>query len=105
VFWAAVHNQFFTMIAVPETPVSEIVGRRILLAPPTREEMVADPSSFATPFGYQTALVLAPNTIAPSQSLEYHFDLFAGPKEFKTLQQLPRDMDRVMGFSGFFGFF
>ena len=105
VVWAAVQNQFFTMIAVPETPASEVVAHRILLPPPTRAEMVADPSAFATPFGYQTALVLAPNTIAPSQSVEYRFDLFAGPKEFKTLQQLPRDMDRVMGFSGFFGFF
>lgn len=105
VYWAAVHNQFFTMIAVPETPASEIIGRHIPLPAPSKQELAEDPAAFASPFGYQTALAL-PATVMPAQSfVEYRYDLFAGPKEFKTLQQLPRDMDRVMGFSGFFGFF
>jgi YidC/Oxa1 family membrane protein insertase len=105
VFWAAVQNQFFTIIGLPETPASEIVGRRITLPPPTKEELAADPKAFATPLGYQTALVL-PSSAMPAQTfVEHRFDFFAGPKEFKTLQKLPRDMDRVMGFSGFFGFF
>ncbi len=105
IFWAAVHNQFFTIIAVPETPGAEIMGRRITLPPPSREELAGDPSAFATPFGYQTGLILPRGPLASETAVEYHFDVFAGPKEFKTLQQLPRDMDRVMGFSGFFGFF
>jgi YidC/Oxa1 family membrane protein insertase len=105
VFWAAVHNQFFTIIGVPEAPASEVVGRRIFLSPPTREEMANNPSAFATPFGYQTAVVLPRMVMTPGMYIDYRFDIFAGPKEFKTLQQLPRDMDRVMGFSGFFGFF
>ena len=105
VAWAAVQNQFFTMIAVPSTPAGEVVAHRILLPPPTREEMSTDPSAFATPFGYQTALVLPAGTLAPAQSVEYHYDLFAGPKEYKTLQKLPGDIDRVMNFNGFFGFF
>ncbi len=105
VFWAAVDNQFFTIIGVPETPALEIVGRHKPLPPPSKEELASDPSAFANPFGFQTALVLPPQTISAGQASEQHFDIFAGPKEFKTLQALPRDMDRVMGFSGFFGFF
>jgi YidC/Oxa1 family membrane protein insertase len=105
VFWAAVHNQFFTIIAVPEAPATEVIGRRILLPPPSRQELASDPAAFATPFGFQTALAIPHATLAPASWVEYRFDVFAGPKEFKILQQLPRDMDRVMGFSGFFGFF
>lgn len=105
VVWAAVHNQFFTMIAVPETPAERIIGRRIVLPPPTREEMAAEPTAFATPFGFQTALALQPRSIAPQTFFEERYDLFAGPKEYKILQQLPRNMDLVMGFGGFFGFF
>jgi len=105
VFWGAVHNQFFTIIAVPETPAEEIISRRIILPPPPREELARDPSAFTTPFGYQTAFVLPGTALPAHQGAEYRYDIFAGPKEFKTLQQLPRDMDRVMGFNGFFGFF
>lgn len=105
VFWAAVHNQFFTIIAVPESPSMEVVGRHVNLPPPSREEMASDPAAFARPFGYQTALSLPQSTMNPQSFAEYRFDIFAGPKEFKILQQLPRDMDRVMGFGGFFGFF
>lgn len=105
VFWAATHNQFFTMIGVPEAPGGEIIGRRIILPPPTREEMANDPAAFKSPFGYQTAFVLGSAVMAPNSFLEHRLDLFAGPKEYKTLQLLPKDMDLVMGFGGFFGFF
>jgi YidC/Oxa1 family membrane protein insertase len=105
VFWAAVHNQFFAIVAVPEAAGTEVIGRRILLPPPTREDLARDPSAFANPFGYQTALVLPAATMPPQSFVQHNFDLFAGPKEYRTLQQLPRDMDRVMGFGRFFGFF
>ena len=29
VVWAAVHNQFFTVIAVPSKPAPEVVGRKV----------------------------------------------------------------------------
>jgi YidC/Oxa1 family membrane protein insertase len=103
--WAAVHNQFFTMIAVPELPAAQIVGRKVSLPPPTREEMAEDPIAFANPFGYQTAILL-PDQVLPARSqLEQRYELYAGPKEYKTLQRLPKNMDLVMGFGGFFGFF
>ncbi len=105
VVWLAAHNQFFTSIAVPETPAAEIIGRRITLPPPTREEAEADPAAFKTPVGYQTAFILPASVMPPGTWTEHRVDLFAGPKEFKTLQRLPRNMDLVMGFGGFFGFF
>jgi len=104
IVWAAVHNQFFTMIAVPEAIGSEIIGRRISFPPPSREELAADPTAFASPFGYQTGLVLPASAIPPQSFVEHRYDLFAGPKEYKTLQRLPKDMDVAMGF-GTFGFF
>ena len=105
VFWAAVHNQFFAMIVLPETAGTEVIGRRISLPAPTREELASDPGVYATPFGYQTALIMPPEVMAPNTFVEHRYDVFAGPKEFKTLQRLPRDMDVVMGFGRYFGFF
>jgi YidC/Oxa1 family membrane protein insertase len=105
VFWAAVHSQFFAVIAVPQDPATEVIGRRIDLPKPTVEQMANDPAAYATPFGYQTALVLPPSVMAPNSFFEHRLEVFAGPKEFKTLQRLPRNMDVVMGFGKFFGFF
>lgn len=105
VFWAAVHNQFFTMIAVPDSPGAQVSGRRITLAAPTAQELANDPAAFKTPFGYQTALILGGTVLGTNSFLQHRFDLFAGPKEYKTLQLLPKKMDLVMGFGGFFGFF
>src|SRR5688572_12710154 len=105
VVWAAIHSQFFTMGAVPQTVATEVISRRIKLPEPTAEERAKDPAAFAKPFGYQTALVLTAGVIAPNTFLEHRFDVFAGPKEFKTLQRLPQKMDIVMGFGKYFSFF
>ena len=105
VFWAAIHSQFFSIIAVPQDPATEVIGRRVELPKPTQAQMANDPAAFATPFGYQTALILPPAVLATNTFTEHRFEVFAGPKEFKTLQRLPRDMDVVMGFGRFFGFF
>jgi YidC/Oxa1 family membrane protein insertase len=105
VLWAAVHNQFFTMVAVPKEPAPRVVGRKIDLPPPTKEEMAADPQAFAKPFGYQTALIYPEHVLAPGQTLERRFDMFAGPKEYNTLARLGSNLDLVMNFGRFFGVF
>jgi len=107
VVWEAVNNQFFTMIARPETntPVAGIIGRRVLLAAPSKEDIANDPQYFARPVGYQAELILPPHQLPAQSFYEYHYQLFAGPKEYKTLSRLPANMDLVMGFGGFFGFF
>ncbi len=103
--WAAVHNQFFTMIGVPVVPAQSVVGRRVDLAVPTASEIADYPKAFTAPYGYQTSLAYPEVTIPPSQAFKQDFDLFAGPKEYNTLSRLGREVDLVMGFDGFIGFF
>ncbi len=59
--------------------------------------------------GYQTALVYPARTLAPRQSVETAFLVYAGPKEYKRLaeigQRMGNNLDAIMDFSGVFGFF
>ncbi|MBK9138437.1 MAG: membrane protein insertase YidC [Verrucomicrobia bacterium] len=105
VAWAAVHNQFFTMIAAPAEPALRVVARRIDLPPPTAAELAEEPGAVLKPHGYQTALVYPAIVLPPGASLERRVDLFAGPKEYNTLAQLPKDQDKAMNFTTFFGWF
>jgi YidC/Oxa1 family membrane protein insertase len=61
------------------------------------------------PFGIQTGFLYPEQILMPGESLEHWYDLFAGPKEYRTLDRLgatlENEVDRVMGFGGFFGFF
>jgi YidC/Oxa1 family membrane protein insertase len=105
VVWAAVHNQFFTILAVPSKPAPEVVGRKVQLPPLTAEQLASDPKALAHPVGYEAALVYPGAVLNPNQAIERQFDLYAGPKEYYTLSRLPNNLDLVMGFGGFFGFF
>jgi YidC/Oxa1 family membrane protein insertase len=106
--WAAVHNQFFTMIAVPRNtgaPPAAVVSRHIEL-PPLAAPGTPGVSAIASkPFGFQTALVFPAAVLAPGQKWEQSFDLYAGPKEYKILSRLDHKQELVMAFGGFFGFF
>ena len=111
VLWAAVYNRFFTMIVVPPTnaPGPEVVVRRVHLPPPGADEIETNPKAITNQFGFQTAFAFPEMTLAPNQNVEHRFDVFAGPKEYKTLDRLAaklgNNVDLVMGFGGFFGFF
>ena len=105
VFWAAVNNQFFSIIAGSTNPANQVVAHRIDLPAPTRAELTADPHAYARPFGFQAAFLSQPAVIPANQAIEQHFEIFAGPKEYKILSRVGDDFDKVMGFSGFFGFF
>lgn len=105
VVWAAVHNQFFTLIGRPERPAPTIHGRMVTLPPPTAEQLKENPKAIRTPFGFTTAFVY-PSQILPQQTVvEEAFLIFAGPKEYNTLSRLPSNMDLAMGFGRFFGIF
>ncbi|HKS37045.1 MAG TPA: membrane protein insertase YidC [Verrucomicrobiae bacterium] len=109
VVWAAVHNQFFSMAVIAPTnaPAPQVLARKIDLPPPTREQIAADPKTVAKPFGFQSAYVYPPVTLAPTQTVERVYDVFAGPKEYRTLDKLAsrfrNDIDLVMGFDTGFG--
>jgi len=103
IVWSAVHNQFFAMIAVPEEPVLQIIGRRVALPPPSAEELEAHPYLPKEPFGHETTFTY-PATIVPAHgSMELKYSVYAGPKEYYTLSLLPKNLDLVMGFGGWFG--
>lgn len=107
--WAAAHNQFFFLALMPAAPALEIVANRFILPPPAREELAALPGSRTNQFAYQVNIHYAATNLAAGQALEQRFLLFAGPKEYRTLErigaQLNNGLDSVMGYGGFFGFF
>ncbi len=105
VVWASVHNQFFTMIAVPQTPAERVISRQIPLAAPTKEEIGTQSSALLQPIGYQTSLGYNEVTVPPNQIFITPMEVFAGPKEYNLLARLEKEMDLVMGFDGFIGFF
>jgi hypothetical protein len=57
VVWASVQNRFFAIVAVPDKPAYEIVGRKVDLPPPSREDLAMDSRAIQHPSGYQAALV------------------------------------------------
>jgi YidC/Oxa1 family membrane protein insertase len=109
VVWAAVHNQFFAMIAIPKEKAPHILARHIELPAPTDKERAADPRLVAKPVGFQAALLYPATVLDAGKSIERHYDIFAGPKEYHNLEQLgvqyKNDLEIVMNFGGFFGWF
>lgn len=105
VVWAAAHNQFFVMIAAPQSRAPQLVARRVLLPPPTAAERAEDRRVVAQPHGYQAAFLYPAAVLNPGQSLEWRLDVFAGPKEYHTLAKLSRNQDQAMRFTTFFGWF
>lgn len=104
VVWAAVHNQFFTIIAQPAGGAPNILSRRVLLPKPTAEDIAANSRVMREPVGYQTAFLYPPTVLEAGAALERAVDYYAGPKEYNTLSRRPNRQDLVMNF-GFFGFF
>jgi YidC/Oxa1 family membrane protein insertase len=106
VVWAAVHNQFFALIAMPTNrPAWQIVTRPVTLPMfPNVEPIPGAP----LPQGVQTALVYPAQTLATNQTIERQIVFYTGPKEYRTLAdigaQFQNHADNVMGFGGFFGF-
>ena len=106
VVWAAVHNQFFALMAMPKDPAAQMVARPINL-PPSPD---VEPSPGAPPpQGIQTALVYPAVTLAAHQTVERQIVFFAGPKEYRLLARIGDEFqnraDLVMQFGKFSGFF
>jgi YidC/Oxa1 family membrane protein insertase len=104
VVWAAAHNQFFALIAMPKQPAAQIIARPVDLPSLTIDNLIPT----APPVGIQTAFVYPAQTIAANSSVERQITFYAGPKEYRALaligDQLNNNADLVMQF-GFFGFF
>ncbi len=107
VVWAAVHNQFFTLVAMPSEPAQEVVTRPIHLPRFPATTMNAAPTP--PPQGFQTALVYPQTTLAARETFERRYFLFAGPKEYRTLARIGdrfrNNLDQVLGFDEMFPFY
>jgi len=102
VIWAAAHNQFFALLAMPKIPAQQVVARPVNL-PPLSE------NSFATGIGIQTALVYPAQTLSANSNVERQIVFFAGPKEYRTLARIGEDFqnhaDLAMNFgTGYISF-
>jgi YidC/Oxa1 family membrane protein insertase len=105
VVWAAVHNRFFTLVALPEKPADRVVSRHYNLPPPTPSQLAADGKLNPKPEAYQTALLYSEAVLAPAAAIERRFSVYAGPKEYFGLSKLPSRIELVMDFTGITGFF
>jgi YidC/Oxa1 family membrane protein insertase len=106
VVWAAAHNQFFALLAMPKQPALQLIARPVTLPPfPNIEPVPGAPA----PQGIQTALIYPTATLAAHQSVERQIVLFAGPKEYRLLarigDQFQNQADLVMSFGKYSGFF
>jgi YidC/Oxa1 family membrane protein insertase len=104
VVWAAAHNQFFALMAIPKQPAQEMIARPVTLPPFPN---VSD-TNMALPRGIQTALVYPAETVPAHSAIEHSIALFAGPKEYRTLADIGAEFqnnaDDVMGFGSIYGF-
>jgi YidC/Oxa1 family membrane protein insertase len=109
ILWAAVYNQFFTLAVIPTDPALRMEAHPVDLPPPSAAEIAADAKTVLKPTGIESTLIFPSIALAPNQSLERRFSIYAGPKEYNTLARLgaafKNDLDLVMHFGGFFGFF
>ena len=106
VVWAAVHNQFFALMAMPKEPGAQIIARPVNLPPFPNVEPVPGTPALQ---GVQSALIYPAASLAAHQAIERQIVLFAGPKEYRLLarigDQFQNQADLVMNFGRFSGFF
>jgi YidC/Oxa1 family membrane protein insertase len=91
--WACVNNQFFVNIVRPITEISNtwISGRAIQNPSNMEEEGQGVTGSISFPLGI----------LRPSQSKEFTFQVYAGPKDYSGLASLGYEQKKVMQFGVF----
>ncbi|MFO1513618.1 MAG: membrane protein insertase YidC [Verrucomicrobiota bacterium] len=105
VVWAVAHNQFFALVAMPDAPAQQMIARAVELPRPTEGRFSFTNSPMRK--GLETTIAYPALTLAAGQAVERKFNLFVGPKEYRTLAaiagRLENNVDQIMGF-GIFGF-
>ena len=98
VVWAAAHNQFFTLIAMPKQRAPQFIAHSVNLPSLTLDNQIPT----APPVGIQTAFVYPAQTMAANSSVERQIIFYAGPKEYRALAligaKLNSNLDQVLGF-------
>jgi len=109
--WAAAQNQFFTIAAIPKSPAELLVTHRVTLPAHDPADVPEGDKAVPSPFGFQSAFVYPGKVLLPggTNALHREFTLYVGPKEYKTLarlgKQMGNELDLIMDYGGFFGFF
>ena len=104
VVWAAVHNQFFSLIVQPERSPAGVRVVDMPLPKPTPSELAADGRLNPDPHAYHTALTYPAEILGPGQSTTRRYTVYAGPKEYRQLKTSDKQLDLVMDFTGITGF-
>jgi len=98
VVWAAAHNQFFALIAMPKQPAPQIMALLVNLPSLTIDDQIPT----APPVGIQTAFVYPAQTLTANSSVERQVIFYAGPKEYRLLaligEKFNSNLDQVLGF-------
>jgi len=106
VVWAAAHNQFFALLAMPKDPAAQLIARPVTLPPfPNVEAIPGAP----LPPGVQIAFIYPATTLAAHSAVDRQIVFFAGPKEYRLLARIGDEFqnqaDLVMQFGRYLGFF
>ncbi|MCI0348061.1 MAG: membrane protein insertase YidC, partial [Acidobacteriales bacterium] len=108
VVWIAAQNQFFFIAFMPKVPGTEVVANKFTLPPPSVKEQAADAKTITNQFAIQVTVSQPGTNLAQGLAFEREFTIYAGPKEYRTLERIGADLKNnlevVMGF-GWFGFF
>ncbi len=90
--WAAVKNQYFTQLLTPQFPFAAIKAEPYSL--PAHETLHA----MKNPHGVLAIIDSAPFHLDAGGSTNFVLNLYAGPKEYKTLSSLGNKQDEVLDF-------
>lgn len=108
VVWAAVHNQFFTLAAMPSNAAPQIIIRQVRIPVPVMDDVSNSTTQLLTN-GLETSLAYPVALLQPHQSVENKFTFYAGPKDYKLLSKLGlamnNNLDLIMDFTPPWGFF
>jgi YidC/Oxa1 family membrane protein insertase len=90
--WVAVSNQFFTTLLAPLTgKANQVWGRRFDIARSPDQKLLGIEGALGMP-GFQ---------LQPGQTYNARFEIYAGPKLYHRLAQLPHNEAEIMDFGMF----
>jgi YidC/Oxa1 family membrane protein insertase len=96
ILWAAVKNQYFTVLVTPNAPFGGVEAELYPLP------ISKDHPKPKIHYGIVTS-VQAPVDLAPGSSTNFQFSVYAGPNEYKRLAALGRDQDEVLNLGRYIG--
>jgi YidC/Oxa1 family membrane protein insertase len=103
VVWAAVHNQFFALIAQPDQSPAGVRVVDVPLPAPSPSELAADGRLNPQPHAFHTSLTYPAQTLQPGEKVMRRHTIYAGPKEYSQLKSSEKQIDLVMDFTGITG--